>query len=108
MTKIDRRDEMLTRCRVQYDTTKLYAQHWMAMATSGAACFKQTYRGCEATEEEKSEGKVMGWRPHTDQEKIQDAMDTSLIHIQRLAKIGEVIIALELDDPIKYQEAIRD
>lgn len=108
MTKIENRDEMLTRCRVQYDRTKLYAQYWMAMATTGTACLRQTSQGRPVTEEEAAKGEVIGWTPHTDQEKIKRALDTSLVHIRRLESIGEVIIALESDDPDKYYDAIRE
>lgn len=107
MTKIHKRDEMLSRCRVQYDMTKLYSQYWMAMATSGAACSRKTSKGREPTTKEKEAGNVISWEPHTDQEKIDAAMKTSLVHIRRLEELGEVIIALEADDPVKYDEAIK-
>jgi hypothetical protein len=108
MTKIENRDEALSRCRVQYDQTKLYAQYWMAMATTGAACLRQTSQGRPVTEDEKAKGEVIGWEPHTDQQKIKSALDISMVHIQRLGPLGEVIIALELDDPKRYYDAIKE
>lgn len=108
MTNIKDRDAILARCRVQYDMAKLYAQYWMTMAHTGAATLRDTAQGRKPTDEEKANGEVIAWTPHTDLEKTQNALNTSMIHIQRLEKLGEVMIALEADDHYRYCEAVKD
>lgn len=102
------RNAKLTRLRCQYDMTKLFAEHWIAMATTGAAKLADTKKGREPTEEERSQGYVIGWEPLSDEEKIKKALDISLTHIHRLQELTRVIVALQKDDLDEYNNAIQD
>lgn len=55
---------------------EMYAQYWMAMATTGVATKRKIYHGTNGDE-------------LTDAEKIDDAMNTALSHIRRMAELVE-------------------
>jgi hypothetical protein len=106
MSKIPNRDNAIVRCKMHYDRTILFANYWLAMATTGAAKNRSIKRGREPTEEERARGEIVGWNERTDDEKILDALNTATTHIQNLEKITETIIALENDDFKAYQESL--
>lgn len=58
---------------------KLYAEYWIAMATTGAAKERQMY---------KSVG-TMGYTELTDEEKVNEALNTALGHIRIIGEMAE-------------------
>lgn len=85
------REQQLEFLRHQFETSKMYAFYWHAMATTGAAKLRNTAQGREPTEEEKAQGIKLPMRPHTDEEKTQDALRMMLTHIHRMNEIAESI-----------------
>lgn len=85
------KEQQLSYLRGQLDISKLYAMYWHGMATTGAATLKKTAQGREVTEEEKAQGQVIGWREHTDQEKVARALETMKTHIHRMNDILDEI-----------------
>lgn len=92
MSKIPDREYRMVYCNAQLQQKILYAQYWMAMATTGAATQRNMTQGWEA-------------RKMTDMEKTQDALDTALRHIRQVEHLGACLAALTVDDPEGYQRA---
>jgi len=105
MSNIPNREQAIARMDVQISVKILWAQWWLAYASTGAAARQEISRGREPTEEERAGGTTMGWRPLTDQEKIDDAFNTAKQHIHQLSNCGEIKAALLADDYEAYQEA---
>jgi len=61
------------------------------MATTGAATLRNTSQGREPTPEEKAAGQVVGFREHTDLEKINNALETMQNHIRRMNETNDYI-----------------
>lgn len=68
----------------EMEFSKMYAQWWMAMATSKACLTSRIFHG-DGTE-------------YTDQEKIEGALDTAERHIKRYRELGEALLSKELAD----------
>lgn len=75
----------------QFEIAKMLALCWQAMATTGACKMRNTSQGREATEEEKAKGMSMGWRDHSDEEKVFNALETMNIHIHRMLELSDKI-----------------
>ncbi len=56
---------------------EMYAQYWIAMATTGAATKRKLFHGTQGPE-------------FTDEEKIEEAMNTALNHIQRMNELVDL------------------
>lgn len=91
---IEEQERSLSYARGQFEIAKMYALYWHAMATTGIAVLRNTAQGREPTEEEKRNGQVISWREHTDQEKIQNALNTMNRHIQRMNELNDFIAEL--------------
>ncbi len=107
MSNIPDREIRIERVRHQMECSKLYAQLWIARATTGEATQRDIKRGREPTPEERAKGEVIGWNPLTDQEKIADALNTATAHVDNYRKAGEVLCALLEDDLDSYNMACR-
>lgn len=90
--------KLLEYLRTQFAVSQSYAAYWGAMATTGAATMRDTAQGREATPEEKAQGITLGFRDHTDQEKISNALQTMHRHIHRMSELSE-LIAEEMGKP---------
>lgn len=109
MSRIPNRESGLEWARMQFQRAIIYAQWWTASASNGHAVQRQISRGREPTEEERARGKVVGWNPLSDQEKIADAMSTAERHMTRALWLNEMVMAYMNDDPswLKHaQEAL--
>ena len=85
------REKRLAYARGQFEITKLRAMMMFAEATTGVATLRKTQQGREPTEEEKAKGMVIGWRDHTDQEKIQNTLQCMQRHIQFMDELNDTI-----------------
>ncbi len=102
MSKIPNREETLARVegRMQFC---ILQTHWhIASATTGHATTRNTAQGREATAEEKAAGMSLGWRPHTNEEKIGDALQTAKRHMENYHNLMELRCALIADDLESY------
>ncbi len=99
MSNIPEREERLLRSRCSYDRTKLYAELHIARASTGVSKLRKI---------KKPTGKVGQYVECTDEEKVEDSLNTALVHIQNLERITEIIIALEKDDLKAYNKACQD
>ncbi len=88
------RERRISHATRQFEVHKAYASYWQAMATTGAAKLRNTAQGREPTEEERAAGHCIGWRQKTDDEKVKDALDTSLRHIQHMNECHDTISEL--------------
>lgn len=88
------RERRIEFAKRQFEVHKTYAMYWQAMALTGTATLRDTAQGREVTEEERARGEVIGWRKHTDQEKIKHALDTMKQHIQLMNECNETISGL--------------
>lgn len=88
------KEQRLQYLKNQFEITKLLALRWHAIATTGVATLRDTHKGRSVTEQEKANGEVIGWMPHSDQEKINNALNTMLVHIRRLDEINDLIYDL--------------
>ena len=88
------KERRLSYARGQFEIAKAHAMYWQAMALTGAATLRDTAQGREVTAEERARGEVIGWRPHTDQEKIKHALDTMNTHIRRMDDLNDAIFEL--------------
>jgi hypothetical protein len=79
----------LTILQNQFQIAQMYAFYWYGMAITGAATLRKTEQGREPTEEEKAEGKTIGWRPHTPEEKTKIALETMARHIHRMNELSD-------------------
>jgi len=104
MSRIPDREGCIRRIEGQIETVKLWAQYHMAMATTGAAKFRKVSQGREPTEEEKAEGRVVGWRPLEDDEKIFSSLQTAKQHIHNLTNLYDARDAIMEDNPEALQE----
>jgi hypothetical protein len=84
-------ERRLAYARGQFEIAKMYAMYWQAMATTGIATMRNTAQGREPTPEEKERGIVIGWREHSDQEKIKNALETMQQHISRMTELNDYI-----------------
>lgn len=75
----------------QFILHQTYAMYWQAMATTGACKLRNTAQGRDPTEEEKAAGQTIGWRPHTDEEKVKDALDTMKRHLEHMWECQDFI-----------------
>lgn len=107
MSNIPDRENRIERVRQDINLRTLYAQYWMAQATTGIAALRDMKRGREPTPEETANGVIIGWTPLTDQEKIADALQTAESHIDSVRVLGDVLSALLTDDLDSYNFAIR-
>lgn len=89
---------LLDYARRQFEIAKMYALYWQTMATTGIATLRNTAQGREPTEEEKANGQVIGWREHTDQEKIANALETMKSHINRMSELNDFIAELMIKE----------
>ena len=94
----------LSFARNQFEISKMQAMYWCAMATTGAATLRNTSQGREPTPEEKAAGQVMGYREHTDLEKINNALETMQNHIRRMNETNDYIDELLEDKPSHRDE----
>jgi hypothetical protein len=88
------REQRLAYARGQFEIAKAYVLYWQAMAMTGATTLRDTAQGREPTEEEKAQGITIGWRPHTDMEKVANALQTMERHIRRMDDLNETIYSL--------------
>lgn len=88
------REKRLEYAKRQFEIAKTYALYWQAMAVTGACKLRNTQQGREATEEEKAKGMVMGYRDHTPEEKVANALETMARHIHRMDEVNDVISEL--------------
>jgi len=74
----------VVRMRAHLKRSELYANYWIAQATTGAATSRNLSRGVEGG----------GWRQLTDEEKIQSALDTALNHIHSIEETANNLASL--------------
>lgn len=89
--KTDELKKRLAFATGQFEITKLRAMMAFAEATTGVATLRKTQQGREPTEEEKAKGLVIGWRDHSDQEKIKNTLQVMERHIQFMTELNESI-----------------
>jgi hypothetical protein len=88
------KNKQLNYAKNQFEIYKLRAMKNYAEATTGVCVLKNTYQGREVTEEEKARGEVIGWRPHTDQEKIQNSLEVMQRFIELMEEANDIIYNL--------------
>jgi hypothetical protein len=81
----------------QFRIHESYVKYWTAMATTGAAKSRNTQQGREPTEDEKSRGITIGWRDHTEDEKIKSALDTAKRHIQIMVDFQDAMVGTQTE-----------
>ena len=79
---------------VQAEQAKLLAMLRHGELVSGAYKLRGLKRGCEPTDEEKADGQVIGFRDMTDEEKLQDTVDTMHRHIEWYRMFGEAAASM--------------
>lgn len=92
------REKRLAYARNQFEISKLHAMMAFAEATTGVATMRDTAQGREPTEEERAKGVTIGWRPHTDQEKIKNSLMVMQRHIQFMSELNDTIHKLMSDE----------
>lgn len=108
MTKIPNRDEQLARCRYQYDQIKLYAERWHTIAAiQGNGVRVHMEKKWRPSNEWPPNEKAGVWAEETIDEAVRNSLSIALTHIQRLEGLGEIICALESDDPIRLEQAMK-
>lgn len=75
----------------QFTIFQTYAMLVQAEIISGAYKFRDTAQGRPVTPEEKARGESIGWRKHTDEEKLQNAINTMKAHIQHMSDANDNI-----------------
>ena len=80
---IDDIKSRLIRVDGQIIQSKLFAEYWLAMATTGGAKQRKIHKGT-------SDGPEL-----TDEEKIKDALNNALSHIHNIGDLYETKIKLE-------------
>lgn len=88
------RERRLSYARGQFKTAKLRAMLAFAEATTGIATLRKTQQGREPTAEEKERGEIIGWRDHSNEEKIQNALQRMDRHIHFMDEINDSIDGL--------------
>lgn len=79
MTK-EERDHRIAYAERQFQIAQMQAMRCHASATTGACKLRQTAQGSE-----------IGWRDHSDEEKVQNELDTMKRHIHRMDEINDTI-----------------
>lgn len=75
----------------QFIIFQTYAMLVQAEIISGAYKLRDTSQGRPVTPEEKARGESIGWRKHTDEEKLQNALNTMKAHIQHMSDANDGI-----------------
>lgn len=105
MSMIPNRESGLEWARMEFQRAITYAQYWTAEASTGYTLKRDIKRGREPTPEEREKGQVIGWTPLTDQEKIEQAMNTAKRHIDRALWLQDIVLSYLNDNPESLKSA---
>lgn len=75
----------------QFVIFQTYAMLVQAEIISGAYKLRDTAQGRKVTPEEEARGEIIGWRKHTDEEKLQHTINTMKAHIQHMSDANDSI-----------------
>lgn len=109
MSNIPNRESALEWARLEFERAKIYAQYWIASATNGHSTRRDIGGLRESTPEEKERGLYSVRVDMTESEKIDDAMNTANVHINKLIALQGMIMSCvndNYDTYKRYQEML--